>query len=153
MCIGLTYTDNAFVHPETKNCRDLIKEIVSGIQSHDELKGIELTSIQINHNAISAPHTVNIKVGFPSFAVRVGDYVGGKLRVDGCAPTDLRSHAVVLGDLKTHYTSMLRGAGWYVVLFAHAYRDSSGGDGQRAPTVRFTVPSNVPNGSPCSNRR
>ena len=149
----MTYRENVFVHPQTKRRRELVKDIVAEIRNHNELKGIEFTSILINLNTICAPHTDNNKVDFPSIAVGLGDYEGGKLRVEGSAPIDLRSHAVVLGDLKTHYTSMLRGAGWYVVLFAHAYRDSSGGDGQRAPTVRFTVPSNVPNGSPCSNRR
>ena len=37
VCIGLTYKENAFVHPKTKVCRDLIREIYSEFRSHDEL--------------------------------------------------------------------------------------------------------------------
>ena len=55
VCIGLTYKDQAFVHPKTKKRRELIKEIVAEIKSHDELQHNCYTSIQINHTAISAP--------------------------------------------------------------------------------------------------
>ena len=40
VCIGLTYREDAFVHPKPKRCRDLVREIVSEIRSRDELKGI-----------------------------------------------------------------------------------------------------------------
>ena len=40
VCIGLTYKTEAFVHPETKRCRGLIKDIVAEIKTHDEFKHI-----------------------------------------------------------------------------------------------------------------
>ncbi len=46
ICIGLTYKEDAVIHPKTKACRDLIREIVSELRSHDEPKGIEFTSIK-----------------------------------------------------------------------------------------------------------
>ncbi len=101
VCIRLIYRENAFVHPQTKHCRELAREIVSELQSHDELRGIELTSIQISHNTISAPRTDSNRVGFPSVAIGLGDYEGGKLRVEGSAPIGLRNHAVVFDGLKT----------------------------------------------------
>ena len=58
---------------------------------------------------MSAPHTDYNKVRFPYIAVGLGDYEGGKLRVDGSAPTDLRNHAVVFDGLKTHSSSKLIG--------------------------------------------
>ncbi len=67
--------------------------------SHDELRGIEFATIPISHNTISAPHTDNNKVGFPSIAVGLGDYEGGKLRVECSAPLGLRNHAVVFDGL------------------------------------------------------
>ncbi len=77
----------------------MIREIVPEMQSHDELRGIGFTSIQRSHNTISAPHTDDNKVGFPSIAAGLGDYEGGSLRVEGSAPVDLRNHAVVFDGL------------------------------------------------------
>ena len=63
VCIGLTYKDKAFVHPETKKCRDLIREIVDEVRSHRDLKHMCFTSIQINHNTVSSPiPTTTLKV-------------------------------------------------------------------------------------------
>ena len=62
-------------------------------------------------------------MGYPSIAVGLGDYEGGKLRVEGSAPTDLRSHAVVFDGLKTHSSSKLNGDRWSLVLCVHASWD------------------------------
>ncbi len=76
VCIGLTYKDQAFVHPKTKKCRGLIKETADEIKSNDELNtSICFTSIQNNHNTFSAPHTDNILEGCPFIAIGLGDYV------------------------------------------------------------------------------
>jgi hypothetical protein len=40
-----------------------MKEAVTEIRSHAELKGIELASIRIYHNTMSAPHADNSLVG------------------------------------------------------------------------------------------
>ena len=45
VCIGSTYKDKAFVHPKTKKCRDLVREIVDEVNSHTDLKHICFTSI------------------------------------------------------------------------------------------------------------
>ena len=57
-------------------------------------------------------------MGFPSIAVGLGDYEGGKLRVDGSAPTDLCNHAVMLGGIKNilHRISTAIGGRSYYVL-------------------------------------
>ena len=47
----------------------MIKEFVAEIKSYRDLNDIEFASIQINHNTISAPHTDNRLVGYPSTAV------------------------------------------------------------------------------------
>ena len=98
----------------------MIKDTVAEIQSHDELNGIEFAIIQINHNAVSAPHTDNNGVGYPSIALGLGENEGGRLRVEGRAPIGLRSHAVVLDGLETHTSSKLNGDRWSFVLYVHA---------------------------------
>ena len=55
VCIGLTYKTEAFVHPETKKCRELIKAIVDEVKTHNALKHTCFTSIQISHSTISVP--------------------------------------------------------------------------------------------------
>ena len=55
ICIGLTFKTSPFIHPKTDRNRDLIEAIVAEVRSHDELKSIAFTSIQIIHNTISAP--------------------------------------------------------------------------------------------------
>ena len=58
--IGLTFKTSSFIHPKTDRNRDLIEAIVAEVRSHDELKNIAFTSIQINHNTISAPTPTTI---------------------------------------------------------------------------------------------
>ena len=72
VCIGLTYKGSPFIHPKTSRNRDLIEAIVDEVRSHPELKDIAFTSIQINHNTISAPHVDNNLVGTPSIAIGLG---------------------------------------------------------------------------------
>ncbi len=86
VCIGLSFKSSPFVHPKTQRNRELIEAVVAEVRSHKELKGICFTSIQINHNTISAPHTDNNLIGTPSIAMGLGDYVGGRLRLDGAKP-------------------------------------------------------------------
>ena len=82
---------------------------------------IEFTSIQINHNTISAPHTDNNLNGFPSIAIGLGDYVGGRLRVGAMGPIlHIRDHAVVFDGLETHSSGNYNGDRWSLVLFVHA---------------------------------
>ena len=56
----------------------MIEAVVAEVRSHKELKDICFTSIHINHNTISAPHTDNNLIGTPSIAMGLGDYVGGR---------------------------------------------------------------------------
>ncbi len=65
VCIGLTYKTNPFVHPKTQRNRELIGAAVAENRSHKAFDKIYFTSIQINHNTISAPHTDNNLVGTP----------------------------------------------------------------------------------------
>ncbi len=96
VCIGLTFKSSPFVHPKTQRNRELVEAVVAEVRSHKELDGIFFTSIQINHNTISAPHTDNNLVGTPHIAMGLGDYVGGRLRLDGARPPlNIRDHAVV----------------------------------------------------------
>ena len=81
VCIGLTFKPSPFVHPNTKWNRELVAAVVAEICSHTAFDKIFFTSIQINHNTISAPHTDNNLVGAPSIAMGLGDYVGGRLRL------------------------------------------------------------------------
>ena len=60
ICIGLTFKTSSFIHPKTDRNRDLIEAIVAEVRSHDELKNIAFTSIQLNHNTISAPTPTTI---------------------------------------------------------------------------------------------
>jgi hypothetical protein len=57
VCIGLTFKTCPFMHPKTQRNRELVAAVVAEIRSHKELRDICFTSIQINHNTISAPHT------------------------------------------------------------------------------------------------
>ena len=57
ICIGLNYKASAFVHRETAHTRELVKHIVDEVRSPLELRTLPFTSIQLNHNTISAPHT------------------------------------------------------------------------------------------------
>ena len=63
ICIGLTFKSNSFIHPKTSRSRGLIEAVVSEVRSHEELRNIAFTSIQINHNTISASHTDNNLIG------------------------------------------------------------------------------------------
>ncbi len=59
VCLGLDEIARAFLHPHTTRNQGLIKLIVEEVRSHEELRNISFTSIRINHNTISAPHTEN----------------------------------------------------------------------------------------------
>ena len=72
ICIGLTYKTCPFIHPKTTRNRDLIEAIVAEVRSHEELKNIAFTSIQINHNTISASHTDNNLTNTPPIAIGFG---------------------------------------------------------------------------------
>jgi hypothetical protein len=121
ICIGLNYKTNAFVHPKTIRDKELTKLIVDEVRSHEELQNISFTSIQINHNTVSAPHTDNNLKGFPSIAIGLGDYVGGRLRIVGAKqPLHIRDHAVVFDGLETHSSGKFNGDRWSLVLFVHA---------------------------------
>ncbi len=65
VCIGLTYKTNPFVHPKTQRNREMVGAVVAEIRSHKAFDKIYFTSIQINHNTISAPPTDNNLVGTP----------------------------------------------------------------------------------------
>ena len=79
------------------------------------------TSIQINHNTISAPHTENNLKGFPSIAIGLGNYVGGRLRLVGAKqPLHVRDHAVVFDGLETHSSGKFSGDRWSLILFVHS---------------------------------
>ena len=95
MCIGLSYRTNAFVHHKTSQNCDSIKQVVDEVRSHSELCTLPFTSIQINHNPTSAPHTDDNLYGAMSIAMGLGEYAGGRLRVDGAKqPLHIRDHAL-----------------------------------------------------------
>ena len=121
ICIGLTFKANSFIHPKTARSRDLIEAIVGEVRSHRELKNIAFTPIQINRNTISASHTDNNLIGTPSVAVGLGEYVGGRHRLEGAKhPLHIRDHAVVFDGRKPHSSGLFNGDRWSLVLFVHA---------------------------------
>ena len=122
VCIGLTFKSSSFVHPKTQRSREFIDAVfVAEIRSHNAFDKILLTSIQINHNTISAPHTDNNLVGTPSIAMGLGDYVGGRLRLDGAKqPLNIRDHAVIFDGRKIHSSGIFNGDRWSMVLFVHS---------------------------------
>ena len=109
------------MHPKTDRNRDLIEAIVAEVRSHDDLKNIAFTSIQINHNTISAPHTDNNLIGTPSIAIGLGDYSGGRLRLEGATqPLNINDRAVVFDGRKIHSSGLFNGDRWSLVLFVHS---------------------------------
>ncbi len=116
VCIGLTYKDRAFIHPKTSHSKTLIAEILTEMQLYEELRDICFTSVQINHNTISAPRTDSNKPGCPSIAIGLGDYCGGRLRIVGAKqPLHIRNHAVVFDGLQTHCSGLFNGDQWSLV--------------------------------------
>ena len=112
ICIGLAFKSSPFVHPKTARNRDLIEAIVAEVRSHPELKSIAFTSIQLNRNTISAPHTDNNLIGTPSIAIGLGDYSGGRLRLRGAQqPLDINDRAVVFDGRKYTPLGCLAGTG------------------------------------------
>ena len=111
VCIGLTYED---MLSDQGSCgRDQVPRC-SNIH-------IAPTTIQANHNSVSAPHTDNSLQGVPSIALGVGDYSGGRLRLGGVkAPLRIRDHAVISDGRKTHSSGEFNGDRWSLVLCAHA---------------------------------
>ncbi len=106
-----------------------MKGTVAETRSHEVLWATAFTSIQISHNTISAPHVDNNLAGFPSFAAGLGDYEGGRLRVDGVrSPIYIRNHAVISDGLKTLSSGKLNGDRWSLVPCVHA-------SWQKAPTT------------------
>ncbi len=96
--------NQAFIHPQTARSHELIKLIVDEVRSHEELQNISFTSIQINHNTASAPHTDRNMKGTPSIAIGLGDDVGGRLRLGAAGPkVHIRDHAVVFDGLEIHF--------------------------------------------------
>ena len=121
ICIGLTFRASPFVHPKTARSRDLTEAIVAEVRSHTELKNIAFTSIQINRSTISAPHVDTNLFGTPSIAMGLGDYVGGRLRIEGAKlPIHIRDHAVVFDGAKLRSSGKLNGDRWSLVLFVHS---------------------------------
>ena len=101
VCLGLDEIAQAFIHPQTTRNQGLIKLIVEEVRSHKELRNISFTSIRIAHNTISAPHTGKNLRGYPSVAIGVGHYAGGRLRIAGAKqPINIRDHALVFDGLK-----------------------------------------------------
>ncbi len=121
ICIGLTFKTSPFVHPKTDRNRDLIEAIVAEVRSHTELRNIAFTSIQINHSTRSAPHTDNNLIGTPSIAIGLGDYSGGRLRLEGAIqPLNISDRAVVFDGRKFHSSGLVNGDRWSLVLFVHS---------------------------------
>ncbi len=87
--IGLTYTDQPFMHPKTKSCHNLVEAFVEEIGKHPTLAKVKLSSIQINHTTIIAPHADNNLRGHPSVAMGFGDFEGGRLKVEGYVPVSI----------------------------------------------------------------
>ena len=118
ICIGLNFKTTAFVHPRTGENGKLIKEIVEEVRLHPELRDIPFTSIQINHNTISAAHTDNNLIGTMSIAIGLGEYSGGRLRIDGAKqPLHKRDRALVFDGRKLHSSGTFNGDRWSLVLF------------------------------------
>ncbi len=121
VCIGLTFKTSPFLHPKTQRNRELIEAVVEEVRSHKELRDVCFTSIQINHNTISAPHTDNNLIGTPSIAMGLGNYVGGRLRLEGAKqPLHIRDHAVVFNGRNIHSSGTFNGDRWSMVLFVHS---------------------------------
>ena len=68
------------------------------------------------------PHHVdNNLVGTPSIAIGLGQYDGGRLRVDGAQqPLHIRDHAVVFDGAKLHSSGLFNGDRWSLVLLIHS---------------------------------
>ena len=51
----------------------------------------------------------------------MGEYVGGRLRLDGAKqPLNIRDHAVIFDGRKIHSSGIFNGDRWSMVLFAHS---------------------------------
>ncbi len=51
----------------------------------------------------------------------LGDYVGGRLRLDGAKqPLHIRDHAVVFNGRNIHSSGLFNGDRWYMVLLVHS---------------------------------
>jgi hypothetical protein len=99
----------------------LIEAVVEEVRSHRELRDVCFTSIQINHNTISAPHTDNNLIGTPSIAMGLGNYVGGRVRLEGAKqPLHIRDHAVIFNGRNIHSSGTFNGDRWSMVLFVHS---------------------------------
>ena len=91
------------------------------MHSHSEPCALPFTSVKISHNVISALHTDNNLPGTMSIALGLGEYVGGRLRVDGSKqPLHIRDHALVYDGSKPHSSGSLNGDLWSLVLFTHS---------------------------------
>ena len=115
------FQDDRICPPRTAQDGDLIKEIVDEVRLHPELRDIPFTSIQINHNTISAAHTDNNLIGTMSIAIGLGEYAGGRLRIDGARqPLHIKDRALVFDGRKTHSSGTFNGDRWSLVLFVHS---------------------------------
>ena len=95
--------------------------IVAEVRSHPELKDIAFTSIQTNHNTVSAPTQTTTLLAPHSIAIGLGDYVGGCLRLDGAKqPLHIRDHAVVFNGRNIHSSVLFNGDRWSLALFVHS---------------------------------
>ena len=87
--------------------------IADEVRSHEELHSIPFTSTQIIHSTIRASHADNNLIGTPSIAMGLGDYVGGRLRIDGAKqPLHIRDHALVFDGRRPHSSGKLNGDRW-----------------------------------------
>ena len=65
-CIGLTFKDQPFMHPKANSRHSLVEALMEEDSKHETLASIKFSSIRINHNTISSPHTDSNHEGYLS---------------------------------------------------------------------------------------
>ncbi len=79
----------------------MVEALVEEISKHETLSKVKFSSIQINPNTISTPHKDNNLEGYPSIAMRLGGFEGGRLRIGGHAPISMCERTGVLDGSTT----------------------------------------------------
>ena len=78
------------------------------------------SSIQLNHNTVSVPHTDKHNLGL-SLIIGLGDYQQGLFQATGCEPMNIRNQALWLDGRGLHWSTTFTGRSRFsVVLFVHA---------------------------------
>ena len=131
-CVGVTFSGKqGYIGPLTKSVEQLIRLINNTMFSIAESRGTDYrwSSIQINHNTISAKHTDRNNLG-ESWSFTAGHFDGGQLIVPYLRFKGAKPGVMVQFDgRRTHWSLPFTGERYSVVVFCHdRHRDVVGKD-------------------------